>query len=167
MSAPVTPCAPEAAVAFVEGRFGAELAKGLDSSSRLAITRARRITELRRCGELRHAERYGWLSLTGWLLGMKTNAIALLDPSSAAFVHRARSRDVLPDPLGEDAAPALVTVGSTGLEVSDPRDQLGYRVLQLAVAAVRDGIVEFDGRRVGGGAAAASLRERLEAVARG
>ena len=167
MSAPVTPCAPEAAIAFVEGRFGTEVTKGLDSSSRLAATRAGRIIELRRCGELRYAERYGWLSLAGWLLGMKASTVARLDPSSDAFVHRARSRDVLPDPLGEDVAPALVTVGSTGLEVSDPRDPLGYRVLQLAVAAVRDGIVELDGRRVGGGSAAASLRERLEEVARG
>ncbi len=167
MSAPVTPCAPEAAVAFIQGLFGTDLAKGLDPSSRLATTRARRITELRRCGDLRHAERYGWLSLTGRLLGMKASTVTRLDPSSAAFVHRARSRDVLPDPLGEDVAPTLVTVGDTGLQVSDPRDPLGYRVLQLAIAAVRDGIVELDGQRVGGGAAAAALRERLGGMAHG
>ena len=35
MSTPVTPCAPEAALAFVEGRFGAEASKRLDPSSRL------------------------------------------------------------------------------------------------------------------------------------
>jgi hypothetical protein len=167
VSAPVTPCAPEAAVAFVQSRFGAETANELDPSSRLAMTRERRITELRRCGELRHAERYGWLSLAGWLLGMKASTVGQLDPSSDAFVHRARSRDVLPDPLGEDVAPVLVTLGATGLQVSDPRDPLGYGVLELAVAAVRDGMVELGGRRVGGGAAAASLRERLEEVARG
>jgi hypothetical protein len=167
MNAQVTPCGPEATVAFVERRFGAELAKRLDPSSRLATTRAHRITELRRCGELRQAERYGWLSLSGWLLNMKASTVAQLDPLAAAFVHRVRSRDVLPDPLGEDVAPALVTLGETGLQVSDPRDPLGYRVLELAVAAVRDGIVKLDGRRVGGGAAAASLRERLEEVAHG
>lgn len=38
--------------------------------------RERRITELRRCGELRHAERYGWLALAGWLLGLKAAMVA-------------------------------------------------------------------------------------------
>ena len=40
----------------------------------------RRITELRRCGELRHAERYGWLSLAAWLLGMSVSVIAQTRP---------------------------------------------------------------------------------------
>lgn len=164
MSAPVSPCAPEVTLAFVESRFGAEVAKHLDPSCRLAAVRARRITELRRCGELRYAERYGWLSLTGWLLGMKASTVGRLDPSSAAINHRVRSDDVLPDPLGDDPAPQLVTIGDTGLKVSDPRDPLGYRVVELAAGASRDGLVDLDGRRVGGGAVAASLRARLEEV---
>jgi hypothetical protein len=167
VTAPVTPCAAEATVAFVERRFGPELAKALDPSIRLAAVRERRITELRRCGELRHAERYGWLALAGWLLGLKAAVVGRLNPDSPAILHRARARDVLPDPLGDDPPPALVTVGDTGLQTSDPRDPFGYRVVELAAAALRDGMVEIDGRRVGGGAVAASLRERLQVVSRG
>ncbi|MGH7732219.1 MAG: hypothetical protein ACREOE_00600 [Gemmatimonadales bacterium] len=167
MIAPVTPCAAEATVAFVERRFGPELAKTLDSSIRVAAMRQQRITELRRCGELRHAERYGWLALAAWLLGMKAAAVGRLNPDSSAILHRARARDVLPDPLGDDLPPALVTVGDTGLQISDPRDMLGYRVLDLAATALRDGLVEIDGRRVSGAAVAASLRERLQEVGRG
>ena len=100
------------------------------------MIRERRITELRRCGELRYAERYGWLSLAGWLLGMKAAVVAQLDPASDAIAHRARARDVLPDPLGDDPPPALVTVGDTGLQTTDPRDPLGYRVVQLVAAAL-------------------------------
>lgn len=162
---PVTPCAPAATVAFVERHFGAALAAGLDPGSRGASGRERRITELRRCGELRLAERYGWLSLTGWLLGMRASAIAKLDPTSAAIVHRAGGTDVLGDPLHEDPAPALTTVPGTDLDVSDPRDPFGFGVLELGAAALRDGIVEVQGRAVGGGAVAASLRARLEEVA--
>jgi len=163
---PVTPCAPAATVAFVERHFGAPLAAGLDPGSRAASGRERRITELRRCGDLRLAERYGWLSLTGWLLGMSARAIATLDPTSAAIVHRADGTDVLGDPLGEDPAPVLTTVPGTDLDVSDPRDPFGFGVLELGVAALRDEIVEVQGRAVGGVAAAASLRARLEEVAR-
>ncbi|MGY1793080.1 hypothetical protein ACI796_03710 [Geodermatophilus sp. SYSU D00525] len=162
---PVTPCAPEAAVAFVAGRCDSELVGSLDPASRLAAVRAQRIVELRRCGQLRHAERYGWLSLTGWLLGMSATVVGRLDPASAAVVHRAGVRDVLPDPVADDPAPAVVDVA--GLQLADPRDPLGYRVLQLAVAALRDGVVDVGGRRVGGGAVAASLRQRLEVTGRG
>jgi hypothetical protein len=167
VTAAVTPCAPVATVAFVERRFGAELANTLDPSIRLAAIREGRITELRRCGELRNAERYGWLSLAGWLMGMTAAAVGRLNPGSLAILKRARARDVLPDPLGDNPPPALVTVGDTGLQINDPRDPLGYRVVELAAAALRNGMVEIDGRRVGGGAVAASLRERLEEVARG
>jgi hypothetical protein len=163
----VAPCAPEVAVAFLETRFGAELAKTLDPAARLGMAREQRIVELRRCGELRHAERYGWLSLAGWLLGLRAAAVRRLDPASAAILHRARGRDALPDPLADDPAPALAAVGNTGLQASDPRDPLGYRVLQLAAVALRDGVVDLGGRRVGGGAVTASLRERLEAVVGG
>ena len=167
MSTPVTPCNPEATVAFVERRFGPKIAKTLDPSGRVAVTRQQRITELRRCGELRHAERYGWLSLAGWLLGMKAAVVAQLDPNSDAIAHRARKRDVLPDPLGDDPPPALVSVGDTGLQTTDPRDPLGYRVVELVAKGLSDGMVEIDGRRVGGGTVAGSLRERLQEVARG
>jgi hypothetical protein len=167
MSVPVTPCAPRAAVAFLEARFGADVSKTLDPVARIAKARERRITELRRCGELRHAERYGWLSLAGWLLDMKATTVSRIDPTSTALLHRTRSRDVLPDPLGEDPPPALRLVKDTGIEVSDPRDPLGYGVIELAVAAILDGTVEVDGRRVAGGAIAASLRDRLVEVAHG
>jgi hypothetical protein len=167
VSTPVTPCRPETAAAFVERRFGPRIAKTLDPSDRVAVMRQRRITQLRRCGELRHAERYGWLSLAGWLLGMNAAVVAQLDPTSDAIAHRARARDVLPDPLGDDPPPALVTVGDTGLQTIDPRDPFGYRVVELVAAAERDGMVEIDGRRLGGGAVAACLRERLREVTRG
>jgi hypothetical protein len=162
MTAPVTPCAPQATVQFVERRFGSALATTLDPAIRLAATRERRIIELRRCGELRHAERYGWLTLAGWLLGMKAAAIARLRPDSPAIVHRVGARDVLPVILADDSPPRMVTIGDTGLQTSDPRDLLGYRVVELAAIAIRDGLVEIDGRRVGGAAVAASLRERLK-----
>jgi hypothetical protein len=167
MSAPVTPCAPEATLAFIEGRFGAKAVQLLDPSCRLATLRGRRITELRRCSELRPAERYGWLSLTGWLLGMKAITVGRFDPSSMAINHRASRGDVLPDPLGDDPAPRLLAIGDTQLEVSDPRDPLGYRLVELAAAASCDGLVDLDGRQVGGGAVAASLRARLEEVSLG
>jgi hypothetical protein len=167
MSTPVTPCAPEATLAFVQARFGAKAVRLLDPSCRLAAGRERRITELRRCGELRRAERYGWLSLAGWLLGMKATTVGRIEPSSIAINHRARRDDVLPDPLGEDPAPGLVTIGDTGLEVSDPRDPFGYRVVELAAAASCEGLVNLDGRRVDGGAVAKSLRIRLERVSSG
>jgi hypothetical protein len=167
VSTPVTPCNPETTVAFVERRFGSGIAKTLDPSARVAVTRQQRITELRRCGQLRDAERYGWLSLAGWLLGMKAAVVAQLDPTSDAIAHRASVRDVLPDPLGDDPPPALVSVGGTGLQATDPRDPLGYRVVALVAAALSNGVVETDGRRVGGGAVTACLRERLQEVARG
>ena len=167
MSTPVTPCAPDVTVAFVERRFGPEVAKTLDPTGRLGARRARRIAELRRCRDFRDAERFGWLSLTAWLLGMKATMIDRLDPSSGAILHRARSGDVLPDPLGDNPEPTLVEVGATGLRTSDPRDALGYHVVELAATALRDGMVAVDGRRVAGGAVAASLRRRLEAVGGG
>jgi len=166
MSAPVTPCAPAAAVTFVERHFGASVAVGLDPSGRAAGARERRITELRRLGELRHAERYGWLSLTGWLLGMKVRDLGKLDPTSEAIQHRAGGTDVLDDPLDDDPAPVLTTVPDTDLDVSDPRDPFGFGVLELAASALRDGRVEVGGRPVGGGAVTESLRARLEEVAR-
>ena len=112
VSAPVTPCAPEAAVAFVEGRFGARWPKALDPSARLAVARERRITELRRCGELRHAERYGWLSLTGWLLGMKAEHAGAARPDIGGHSSTGPAAATsCPTHSGEDVAPALVTVG--------------------------------------------------------
>jgi hypothetical protein len=98
---------------------------------------------------------------------MNAAVVAQLDPASDAIAHRARARDVLPDPLGDDPPPALVIVGATGLQTVDPRDPLGYRVVELVAAAQRDGVVEIEGRRLGGGAVAACMRERLEEVARG
>src|SRR5690242_19729676 len=127
----------------MERRFGRGVAKRLDVSCTLAAIRGRRITELRRSGELRLAERFGWLSLAGWLLGINASAVARLDPSSNAIYHRARSRDLLPDPLGEDRAPELVSIGNTGIQVSDPRDPLGYALLELAAMACRNGFVEL------------------------
>lgn len=167
MSTPVTPCNPETTLAFVARRFGSGIAKTLDPSARVAVTRQQRITELRRCGQLRHAERYGWLSLAAWLLGMKAAVVAQLDPTSDAIAHRVRGRDVLPDPLGDDPPPSLVNVGDTGLQATDPRDPLGFRVIELVAAALSNGVVETNGRRIGGGAVAACLRERLQEVARG
>jgi hypothetical protein len=154
-------------VAFVERRFGEAAAKPLDPSGRAGAARERRITELRRCGELRHAERYGWLSLTAWLLGLSVAIVRGLDPASDAIARRAHGTDVLADPLGEDPGPELTTIAGTEIEVSDPRDPFGFGVFELAGKAVRDGMVETGGRIVGGGAVSTSLRARLEAVARG
>jgi hypothetical protein len=167
MSAPVTPCGPEATVAFVERRFGESVAKTLDPAARAATARQARIVELRRCGELRHAERYGWLSLTAWLLGMKVATVRDLDPTSAAITHRAGGNDMLADPLGADPGPELMTVAGTDLEASDPRDAFGFGVFALAGSALRDGVVEVEGRRIGGGAVTTSLKARLEEVAHG
>jgi len=164
--APVTPCAPKVTVAFVEARFGPAAAAALDAGSRLARIRQRRIIELRRCGELRHAERYGWLSLAAWLVGMKAVAVERIDPTSDAIWHRARAADVLPDPFGYEETPALERVGETDLKASNPRDMLGFHVVELAAAAVGEGVVQLDQRQVGGGAAAAALRWRLEKTAR-
>ena len=147
MSAPVTPCDPAATVAFVQRRFGEAIAKSLDPAARVATARQRRITELRRCGELRHAERYGWLSLTAWLLGTSSAVVRDIDPTSEAIVHRAHGTDVLPEPLGEDPEPVLTTIAGTDLDVSDPRDPLGFSTFELAGAALRDGMVSLDGPR--------------------
>jgi len=167
VSAPVTPCAPEAAVSFVERRFGEAVAKTIDPASRAGGARQRRITELRRSGELRYAERYGWLSLAAWLLDMPVRAVRDIDPGSNAFMHRAGGTDVLADPIGVDPAPALTTVADTGLEVSDPRDPLGFTVCEMLGVALSAGIVDVEGHSVGGGAVAASLRARLETVSNG
>jgi hypothetical protein len=155
-------------VAFVGSRFGDSLAETLtrDRPARLGTARERRITELRRCGELRHAERYGWLSLAGWMLGMKVGEVTSLDPTSPALSTRA-SGDVLPACLGGDPAPILTTVSHTGLEVSDPRDPFGFSVVELLATALRDGAVELEGRHIGGGAVAESLRARLEGASGG
>jgi len=167
VSTPVTPCAPEATVAFLETSFGPDVAKALDPAARVASVRTAGIVELRRCGDLRHAERYGWLSLAGWLLGMPASAVGRLDPCSEAILHRAGGRDVLPDPLGEDAPPGLAEVCGTHLRIADPRDPLGARLLELTALALRDGVVDVGGRRVGGGAVAAAVRGRLEVASRG
>jgi hypothetical protein len=166
MSIPVTPSAPEAAVAFVERRFGEGLAKTLDPTGRAAAAREQRIIRLRRCGELRHAERYGWLSLAGWLLAMKVGELGSIDPTSPALALRAHAGDVLPVPLEEDTAPVLTTVADTGIEVSDPRDSFGFGVVALVAAALTDGVVEVGGRSLGGGAVAESLRARLKEASR-
>ena len=169
MSAPVTPCAPEASVTFVRTRFGDSLAETLAGSrpARLGTARARRITELRRCGELRHAERYGWLSLAGWMLGMKVEAVTRLDPTCDALSIRAGGADVLPPQLGNDPGPILTTVLDTGLDVSDPRDSYGFGLVELLARALSDGMAEIEGRLFGGGAVADSLRSRLEGAASG
>ena len=66
----------------------------------------RRITEFRRCGELRHAERYGWLSLVPWLLGMKASVVMQLDPTSPVITHRARRPRCAARPrCGDDPPP--------------------------------------------------------------
>jgi hypothetical protein len=167
MTTPVTPCGPEAALAFVESRFGDAAARHLDPASRLATARARRITELRRCGELRRAERYGWLSLSGWMLGMKASTVLGIDPASPAINLPAGDRDVLPTPVADDPPPELVTIANTELHASDPRDPLGYRVAELAATASCDGLVEVGGRALEAGTIAASLRRRLEVMSRG
>jgi hypothetical protein len=168
VSPPVTPCAPGAAVAFVGERFGHDLADALvHRPARLGTSRARRITELRRCGQLRHAERYGWLSLAGWLLDMKVSEVTALHPMSEALNVRAHAGDVLPPLLGEDPPPVLTTVADTGIEVSDPRDPFGFGVFELLAVALRDGMAAVEGRTLGGGTVADSLRARLEEVARG
>jgi hypothetical protein len=167
MTAPVTPCAPEAALAFVESRFGDAAARHLDPSSRLAEGRARRITELRRRGELRRAERYGWLSLSGWMLEMKASTVLGIDPASPAINLPAGDQDVLPVPLADDPPPELVTIANTELHASDPRDPLGYRVAELAAMASRDGLVDVAGRALDAGAVVASLRCRLEEMCHG
>jgi len=169
MSAPVTPCAPEASVAFVRRYFGDAVVQNLvgDRPARLGTARELRITELRRCGELRHAERYGWLSLAGWLLGMKVAELTNLDPTSQALSVRANAGDILPACLGQDLPPVLSNVSDTGLEVSDPRDPFGFGLVELLAAAISEGVVEVGGRSLGGGAVAESLRARLEAASRG
>jgi hypothetical protein len=167
MSAPVTPCDPAATVAFIEQRFGEALAKTLDPSARVATARQRRITELRRCGELRLAERYGWLSLTAWLLGARADVVRGIDPTSGAIGQRAHGTDVLPEPLGEDPEPVLTTIAGTDLDVSDPRDPLGFSIFELGGTALRHGMVDLGDHAVGGGAVAASLLARLEAAAHG
>lgn len=162
MTAPVTPSSGEAAADFIKCEFGEELARKVDPGDRATAVRHRRITEMRRCGELRSAERYGWLSLAALLLGMNSVAVERIDPSSPGIMHRAGGRDILPDPLGEDEAPKLVPLLNTDIEVSDPRDPLGFGVIRLAASALTEVAVEVDGRRLGGAAVAASLRERLE-----
>lgn len=164
---PVTPCAPAAAVNFLTARFGARLADSLDPASRAAITRAARISELRRFGELRDAERYGWLSLSGWLLGMPATIIGRIDPGSEAIGRRASGRDLLPEPLAADPDPATADVAGTGLLVPDPRDPLGWHVLKLAATALTAGVVHVGGRRVGGGAVTTALTARLQEAGRG
>ena len=72
-----------------------------------------------------------------------------------------------PHRSADDPPPKLATIADTGLDASDPRDPLGYRVVELAATASRDGLVDIDGRRLGGGAVAASLRARLEEMADG
>jgi hypothetical protein len=167
VTTPVAPCSPDATVAFLEARFGPEVAKAIDPASRLAAARQRRILEMRRGGQLRHAERFGWLSLAAWVLGVKPAVIGRLDPTSRAIVHRSSARDVLPDPLGADQAPNLAAVGDSGLEASDPRDPLGFRVFELAVAATGGPLVEVEGATFSAGALASALRARLEEAGRG
>jgi hypothetical protein len=164
---PVTPCAPTAAVDFMAARFGPRLADGLDPASRAATTRAARIGELRRCGELRDAERYGWLSLTGWLLDLPATVLGRLDPTGEALGRRAGRGDLLPEPLAPDPDPGAAEVAGTGLFVPDPRDPLGWTVLSLAAAALTAGVVDVGGRRLGGGAAIAALTARLQEAGRG
>ena len=160
---PVTPCAPAVAAAFVADRFGPRAAAPLDPAARAGTVRAARITELRRAGRLRDAERYGWLSLTGWLLGLSSADLGRLDPQSDGFLHRSGRRDLLPSPLGEDPPPALAPVGGTDLQITDPRDRLGWSVLTLAAGALNGDTADLGGRRVAAGAVLAALRARLEA----
>lgn len=165
--APVTPCAPAATVEFVAARFGERLAASLDPSSRAATSRAARIGELRRCGQLRDAERYGWLSLTGWMLGLPATVLARIDPAGDALRRRASGRDLLPESLAEDPEPVPTDVPGTGLLVPNPRDPLGWAVLGLAATALTTGVVEIGGRRLGGGAVTAALTARLRMADRG
>jgi hypothetical protein len=159
---PVTPTSGALAVAFVRRQFGEQAWDHGDPDSRAMAVRQRRILEFRRSGELRKAERYGWLSLAAVVLGMGQTALERIEPSSLAVMHRAGSRDILPDPLGDDYPPAIAELGDTGLQVSDPRDAFGFHVFSLAIAAVSAPTMEINGRRLGGAAVAASLRDRLE-----
>jgi hypothetical protein len=159
---PVTPSTGVFAAAFVRRQFSELVWDQIDPNSRAMAARQRRILELRRSSELREAERYGWLSLAAVVLGMGQTAVERIEPSSSAVMHRAGSRDVLPDPLGDEYPPAIVEVGDTGLQVSDPRDAFGFHVFSLAIGAISAPVIEISGRRLGGAAVAASLRDRLE-----
>jgi hypothetical protein len=161
--APVTPCAPAVAAAFIADRFGPRAAASLDPAARTGAVRAARITELRRAGRLREAERYGWLSLTGWLLGLSAADLSRLNPQSDAFQRRAGRRDLLPVPLGEDFPPKSASAGGTDLQITDPRDRLGWMVLSLGAGALAGRTADLGGRRVAAGAVLAALRIRLEA----
>ena len=119
------------------------------------------------CGELRHAERYGWLSLTGWLLGMKVRG-RQAGPHVGGHPHRAGGTDVLGDPLADDPAPGAHHGPRHGPRRERPAGPLRLRPYSSwRRSALRDGMVEVGGRPVGGGAIAESLRARLEEVAGG
>lgn len=163
---PVAPCAPGVAQALLDVRFGREVSGRVDWDGRAAARRQRQMLDLRRSGALPQAERYGWLSLAGLLVGLTSTQMDTLDVDGVGVGARSGPRDVLPVFPVDPPAGQPAHVAGTGIDVVDPRDRLGWEILILA-ATGSCMLPGFDHLRASAGAVVADLRARLENISHG
>jgi hypothetical protein len=121
--------------------------------------RHKMIDTLRKQGAVADAERYGWLSLTGALLGLPVTVIVALDPWSEAPSKSAGRRDLL-GTLNDAGIPARIDTGNgTGIDTLDPTDGFGFALASYAASTAAT--TQVDGRAVATGVVHDALRARL------
>lgn len=166
MSTPVCPAAAERTRAFVAKQFGEAAATVVDEARAATGARERRIRTLRGEMRLREAERYGWVSLAGILLGLPLADISAMAVGDEMLVSRVGSTDPLPVPLFTDPDPVEVEIAGIGIEATDPTDPAGFEIFKLAgQIASGKAAVTVDGRALAASAVAGALGARLSKAA--
>jgi len=162
MSAPVCPAGPGQSRDFVASTFGELAGDVLDGAPAALAARERRIRTLRSEVRLREAERYGWASLAGILLGLPLGEITTMALGDEMLVARAGPADPLPVPLCPDPDPVEVKIKGTDVAAVDPTDPAGYELVELAgQIASGSAAVTAGGRELAAGAVASALGTRL------
>ena len=166
MNTPVCPANPTYTRSFVVAKFGSQAANVLDGASSSLAVRERTMQMLRREVRLRDAERYGWSSLAGILLGLPLSLVTTMPVSDLVFRVRGGPADPLPVPLCLDFDTVEVKIVGTNVTAVDPTDQAGYELFSLSgQVAGGNAAVNIGGRALSANSVADALIGRLRRAA--
>jgi len=166
MNIPVCPSNPAYTRSFVVTQFGTQAAEVLDGASTAMTVRERMMRTLRREVRLREAERYGWSTLAGALLGLPSSLVATMPVGDLVFKVRGGPADPLPVPLFLDFDTAEVKILGTDVTAVDPTDQAGFELFSLSgQLAAGNAVVNIGGRALGAGSVADALIGRIRKAA--
>ena len=166
MNAPVCPANPAYTRSFVVAKFGSQAADVLDGASSALAVRERMMQALRREVRLREAERYGWSTLAGILLGLPLSLVTTMPVSDLVFRVRGGPADPLPIPLCLDFDTVEVKIEGADVSAVDPTDRAGFELFSLSgQVAAGKAAVNVGGRALGANSVADALIGRLRKAA--